>query len=56
MYGAALTTGSAVEDLQAWPGRIRAVTRAAVEAAARRHLDLDRAVTAELVRGEEPAR
>ncbi|WP_439573014.1 M16 family metallopeptidase [Phreatobacter sp.] len=56
MYGAALTTGSAVDDLQAWPGRVRAVTRAAVEAVARRHLDLNRAVTAELVRGEEPAR
>ena len=30
-YGAALTTGSTVEEVQSWPDRIRAVTADAVQ-------------------------
>ena len=35
-YGAALTTGSTVEQVQTWPDRIRAVTAEAVRDAARK--------------------
>jgi len=50
MYGAALVCGSTVADLQDWTNRVRKVTAADVHAVAGRALDLDRAVTAELVR------
>jgi len=49
-YGAALTTGSTVESVQAWPDRIRAVTAEAVNAAAKTWLDKRRSVTGYLVK------
>ncbi len=53
-YGAALTTGSTVEDVRAWPDRIRAVTAEAVHDAARRWLDKRRSVTGYLVKDTRP--
>jgi zinc protease len=49
-YGAALTTGATVEDLQSWPDRIRAVTAAQVQDAARQWLDKRRSVTGYLIK------
>jgi len=49
-YGAALTTGATVEDVQRWPERIRAVTAAQVQAAAREWLDKRRSVTGYLIK------
>jgi zinc protease len=49
-YGTALTTGSTVEDVKAWPGRIRAVTADAVREAARHWLEKTRSVTGYLVK------
>jgi len=54
MYGAALTTGSTVEDVLARPERLRAVTAEQVRDVARRYLDKRHSVTGYLVR--EPAR
>lgn len=57
LYGAALATGSTVAEIQAKPGRIRAVTAEAVRAAARRYLDKRRSVTGYLVKdGREEKR
>jgi zinc protease len=50
LYGAALTTGQTVEDVQARPQRLRAVTAEAVREAARRFLDKRRSVTGYLVK------
>jgi zinc protease len=50
LYGAALTTGQTVEDVQARPDRLRAVTVEAVREAARQFLDKRRSVTGYLVR------
>ena len=44
-FGAALTTGSTVEDVIAWPSHMRAVAREAVGEVARRHLVVERSVT-----------
>jgi len=49
-YGAALTTGATVEDVQAWPDRIKAVTAAQVQEAAKAWLDKRRSVTGYLVK------
>jgi zinc protease len=49
LYGAALTTGSTVEEVQGRSNRIRAVTAEAVHDAARRWLDQRRSVTGYLV-------
>ncbi|MBV8754465.1 MAG: insulinase family protein [Hyphomicrobiales bacterium] len=49
LYGAALTTGSSVEEVQSRPERLRAVTAEAVNAAARHWLDSRRSVTGYLV-------
>ena len=49
-YGTALTTGGTVADVQAWPDRIKAVTAAQVQAAARQWLDKRRSVTGYLVK------
>jgi zinc protease len=49
-YGAALTTGSTVEQVQSWPDRIRAVTAEQVHDAARRWLDKRRSVTGYLIK------
>jgi zinc protease len=49
-YGAALTTGGSVEQVQTWPDRIRAVTAERVQAAARQWFDKRRSVTGYLVK------
>jgi zinc protease len=49
-YGAALTTGGTIERVQTWPDRIRAVSAAAVQEAARQWLDKRRSVTGYLVK------
>ena len=52
-YGVSLTTGSTVEDVQAWPDRIRAVTPEAVRAAAKTWLDRNRSVTGYLIKASK---
>jgi zinc protease len=47
-FGAALATGGTVEDVEAWPERIGAVTPEQVNAAAARVLELERSVTGRL--------
>jgi zinc protease len=54
-YGAALTTGTSVEDVRDWPNRIDAVTGEAVRAACAKWLDRRRAVTGFLLPEEPPA-
>ena len=49
-YGAALTTGGTVAQVQSWPDRIRAVSAEAVQAAARQWLDKRRSVTGYLIK------
>jgi zinc protease len=49
-YGAALTTGSQVDDVRSWPDRIRAVTAEEVRNAARAWLDKERSVTGYLIK------
>ncbi|HEY6254559.1 MAG TPA: pitrilysin family protein [Xanthobacteraceae bacterium] len=49
-FGAALMTGLSVEDVQAWPDSVRAVTAEQVQAAARRYLDKRRSVTGYLIK------
>ena len=49
-FGAALTTGSTVEQVQAWPDRVREVTAESVRAVARRYLDKRRSVTGYLIK------
>jgi len=49
-YGSALATGQTVENVRAWPDRIRAVTAEAVQNAARTWLDRQRSVTGYLVK------
>jgi zinc protease len=51
-YGQALMSGAAVEDVQKWPERIRAVTAAQVQDAARTWLDKKRSVTGYLIKDE----
>ncbi|MCA1952193.1 MAG: insulinase family protein [Hyphomicrobiales bacterium] len=50
IYGSTLTTGGAVEDVLAWPERIRAVTAAEVQAVAVKYLQPGRVVTGHLVK------
>jgi zinc protease len=47
--GTALTTGSTLQEAQSWPATIDAVTVDAVNAAARKYLDIRRSVTGYLV-------
>jgi zinc protease len=54
-YGSALTTGLAVESVQTWPERIRAVTADQVRDAARQWLENRRSVTGYLVKNAQPA-
>lgn len=54
-YGAALTTGGTVEQVQSWPDRLRATTAEQVRDAARRWLDKRRSVTGYLVKDFQPA-
>ena len=53
-YGAALTTGSTVDDVRAWPDRIRAVSAEGVRDAARRWLEKGRSVTGYLIKDAQP--
>jgi zinc protease len=53
-YGAALMTGAGVRDVQRWPERIRAVTAAEVQDAARKWLDKRRSVTGFLIKDTSP--
>jgi zinc protease len=53
--GTALTTGQTIEDVENWPDRIRAVTPAAVQAAARRLFRIERSVTGLLLPGAKAA-
>lgn len=53
-YGVALTTGSRVEDVAAWPERIRKVSADQVKAAAQAWLDARRSVTGYLVKDLAP--
>ena len=54
-YGVALTSGLTVEDVQAWPGIVDAVTEEDIVAAARRLFDPARSVTGYLTRPEADA-
>jgi zinc protease len=49
-FGTALTTGSTVRDILTWPDRVKKVTAADVQAAAKTWLDLRRSVTGYLVK------
>jgi len=49
ILGRALTTGQSVEDVEAWPERIEAVSEEDVEAAARAILLEERSVTSVLL-------
>jgi zinc protease len=49
-YGQALTSGETVEQVASWPKRLRAVSREAVQTAARTWLDKRRSVTGYLVK------
>jgi len=49
-YGSALAIGQTVEDVRAWPDRIRAVTADTVQNAARAWLDRRHSVTGYLVK------
>jgi zinc protease len=49
-YGAAITTGAGVKDVQSWPDRIRAVTADQVRNAARQWLEKRRSVTGYLIK------
>ena len=49
LVGAALATGSTIDDIEAWPDRIGAVTVADVNAAAKAVFDIDYSVTAILL-------
>ncbi|MFD2236774.1 M16 family metallopeptidase [Aureimonas populi] len=48
-YGAALTTGRTIEDVESWPERIQAVTVDEVNAAARTYLRRERSVSGNLL-------
>ena len=52
LYGAALTSGLTVEDVQAWPEVLQSVTEEEILDAARLLLDRDRAVTGHLTTPE----
>ena len=54
-YGASLSTGQTIADVQGWPARIEAVTAEAVIAAAKTWLDRRRAVTGFLTHPEQVA-
>lgn len=45
IYGGSLVLGSTIEEIEAWPTRIRAVTAESVNRAARKYLDVKRSVT-----------
>ena len=53
IYGRGLVTGLSVDDIDAWPGILQAVTEEEILSAARRHLDRRRAVTGFALQSEE---
>jgi zinc protease len=53
-YGAALTTGTTVEDVRQWPARVDAVTAEDIRQACRQWLEPRRAVTGFLL-PQDPA-
>lgn len=53
-YGAALTVGLSVADIQGWPGRVKAVTAAQVQEVARKWLRKQRSVTGYLIKDTTP--
>jgi zinc protease len=53
-YGASLATGETVDQVRAWPDRVRAVTAEQVQDAARHWLDIHRSVTGYLVKNLQP--
>ena len=53
-YGAALTTGGTVEQVQTWPDRIRAVTADGRAGGAPAWLDKRRSVTGYLIKDTRP--
>jgi len=53
-YGAALATGQTVDQVRAWPDRIRAVSADAIQEAARTWLDRRHSVTGYLVKSLQP--
>ncbi|MFI0843615.1 M16 family metallopeptidase [Mesorhizobium sp. IMUNJ 23232] len=53
MYGSALTTGSTVKDVQAWPDKIKTVTAAQVKAAAVKYLNPHQSVSAYLLPSQD---
>ena len=55
-YGAALTQGLTIEDVQAWPDILQAVTAEDVKAVAEKVLNRDQAVTGWVVSSQEEAR
>jgi len=54
-YGQALMSGATIDDVQKWPERIKAVTAAQVQDAARAWLDKRRSVTGYLIKDEKAA-
>lgn len=54
-YGSGLTQGLGIEDIQAWPDILEAVSEADILVAARQVLDRDRAVTGYLMAPEADA-
>ncbi|MES2752537.1 MAG: pitrilysin family protein [Pseudomonadota bacterium] len=55
-YGAAVTVGSSVDAIRAWPDRIRAVTAEQVRDAAEKWLDKKRSVTGYLIKEPSAAK
>ena len=55
-YGAALTQGLTIEDVQAWPDILQAVTEDDIKAVARQVLNRDQSVTGWVVASEEDAK
>jgi zinc protease len=53
-YGAALMAGATVDDVRRWPERIRTITAAQVQDAARLWLDKRRSVTGYLIKDTSP--
>jgi len=56
MFGESLSTGETVEDVVAWPDRIEAAKKKAVEETARRYLAAERSVTGLLIPSGPPGK
>ncbi|MEM7507937.1 MAG: pitrilysin family protein [Pseudomonadota bacterium] len=56
LYGRTLSVGLSVEDVDAWPEAVEAVTIQDVQEAAKKHLIMDRSVTGWLTRDEKGER